>query len=83
MKPGTIEARRVLVTGPGATGVDFKVITLTSTHRISPVVTLMLEPFGVDRYTSATVSAVSTSSVTVRFSAPFRGYLHLHAVSEK
>lgn len=83
MRPGTLESRRVMIEGPGATGLDSKVIPLTSNHSSNPNISLMLEPFGVDRYTHATVSAVSTSSITVRFSAPFRGYLHLHAVSEK
>ena len=81
MKPGTLESIRILAQGPGLTRVNSKAVPLTKRHTSIPNVSIMLEPFD-GNSTSAFVSSVSTTSVTVKFSSPFRGYLHLHVVSE-
>ena len=83
MKPSKLESIRVLVEGVGSTEVDSKTVSLTGGHVSVPLISITLEPLLPSSFTDATVSAVSTTSVGVNFSSPFRGYLHLHAVSEK
>jgi len=83
MKPSKLESIRILVEGPGSTEVDSKTVTLTGGHISNPFVTIALEPLLPSSFTTATVSTISTTSVGIQFSSPFRGYLHLHAVSEK
>ena len=83
MRPTKLESMRILVEGPGSTEVDSKTVTLTGGHVSDPFVSITLEPLLPSSFTSATVSTITTTSVGIQFSSPFRGYLHLHAVSEK
>ena len=83
MRPSKLESIRILVEGPGATEVNSKTIALTGGHVSNPFVSIALEPLLSSSFTAATVSTISTTSVGIQFSSPFRGYLHLHAVSEK
>ena len=83
MRPSKLESIRVLVEGVGSTEVDSKTVSLTGGHVSVPLISITLEPLLPSSFTAATVSTISTTSVGVNFSSPFRGYLHLHAVSEK
>ena len=82
MKPSKLEAIRILVEGAGSTEVDSKTVVLTGGHVSDPFVSIALEPLEPSSFTAATISTISTTSVGIQFSSPFRGYLHLHAVSE-
>jgi len=85
VKPSKIEAHRVPINISSDTGAASKSVPLTVNHRDIPMVTFTLEPSGIPGLygtTTGRVTSLSKASVTIEFSSPFRGYLHLHAVSE-
>ena len=85
MKPSKLESRRVEISSE----VDTVEVTLTGNHISSPIISLSLQPFVVapgedsgEFRTTCRVIEVLTNKVKVEFSSLFKGYLHLHAVSE-
>ena len=92
MKPKILESKRVGVSVGDYTGTESTTISLTQNHISIPMVSFALEPGslvarpgepGEGLYrTMGRITSVSTTSVTIEFSSPFSGYLHLHAVSE-
>jgi|MDTB01.2.fsa_nt_gb hypothetical protein len=75
--PSIIEGRRIAVTG----GANWAYCDFLENHVTTPVVSIMLEPTVSGSWSAATVSDVTLTRATIRFSSPFDGYLHLHAFS--
>lgn len=84
MRPAKLESRRVAV-DLGGEGVEETTVSLQQSHVSMPFVSVTLEPEDsatILARTTARVTQLSTAGVTIEFSSKFRGYLHLHAVSE-
>tara|TARA_Y100000593_G_C4276936_1_gene320604 strand:+ start:697 stop:939 length:243 start_codon:yes stop_codon:yes gene_type:complete len=64
-----------------ATDVLEATITFNKSHVSTPFVTIMLEPSTGVAEANTYISSISSTSVTVKLSSQFSGYIHMQAMS--